>query len=75
MCRSVGPSVCDPFAFRPSRSDRCRVYGLVVLPFESLQVLLKRKADVKDEMTFVIEESDSKKVGLIALEKRRNSDL
>ena len=43
--------------------------------FFFLQVFLKRKADVKDEMTFVIEESDSKKVGLIALGKRRNSDL
>ena len=27
---SVGPSVCNAFAFRPSRSDVCRVYGLVV---------------------------------------------
>ena len=26
---SVGPSVCHAFAFRPSRSDECRVYGLV----------------------------------------------
>ena len=52
-----------------------QILKIFVLPFESLQVLLKRKADVKDEMTFVIEESDSKKVGLIALEKRRNSDL
>ena len=25
----VGPSVCNAFAFRPSRSDECRVYGLV----------------------------------------------
>ena len=26
---SVRPSVCDAFASRPSRSDVCRVYGLV----------------------------------------------
>ena len=26
---SVGPSVCSAFAFRPTRSDICRVYGLV----------------------------------------------
>ena len=43
--------------------------------FFFLAGFLEAKADVKDEMTLVIEESDSKKVGLIALEKRRNSDL
>ena len=32
--RSVGPSVCrNAFAFRPTRSDICRVYGLVLSPF------------------------------------------
>ena len=27
--RSVGPYVCNAFAFRPTRGDLCRVYGLV----------------------------------------------
>ena len=30
MCPSDGPSICNAFAFWPSRSDICHVYGLVV---------------------------------------------
>ena len=42
--------------------------------FFFLQVFLKVKAEVKDEKTYVIERK-GKKIGHIALEKRRSSDL
>ena len=40
--RSVGPSVCDAFAFRPSRSDICRVC-MALLNFKLLIYFLTQR--------------------------------